>query len=82
MAYTLEKIDAENLSVPKLESEKDISLGEKVLIIKNKQMKIFTIEENDANGRLDKFLKKLFPSASISLIYKLNRKDKIKIKFE
>ena len=43
-------------------------------------MKIFTIEENDANGRLDKFLKKLFPSASISLIYKLNRKDKIKIK--
>lgn len=45
-------------------------------------MKIFTIEENDANGRLDKFLKKLFPSASISLIYKLNRKDKIKIKFE
>ncbi|MDD2907774.1 MAG: RluA family pseudouridine synthase [Candidatus Gracilibacteria bacterium] len=45
-------------------------------------MKIFTIEENDANGRLDKFLKKLFPSASISLIYKLNRKDKIKVKFE
>jgi len=52
------------------------------LIINNKKMKIFTIEENDANGRLDKFLKKLFPSASISLIYKLNRKDKIKIKFD
>ncbi|MDD3145089.1 MAG: RluA family pseudouridine synthase [Candidatus Gracilibacteria bacterium] len=45
-------------------------------------MKIFTIEENDANSRLDKFLKKLFPNASISLIYKLNRKDKIKVKFE
>jgi 23S rRNA pseudouridine955/2504/2580 synthase len=45
-------------------------------------MKIFTIEENDSNSRLDKFLKKLFPNASISLIYKLNRKDKIKVKFE
>lgn len=43
-------------------------------------MKIFKIEENDANQRLDKFLKKLFPSATRSLIYKINRKDKIKIK--
>ena len=45
-------------------------------------MKQFKIEENDANQRLDKFLKKLFPSATRSLIYKFNRKDKIKIKFE
>lgn len=45
-------------------------------------MKIFKIEENDANQRLDKFLKKLFPSATRSLIYKINRKDKIKIKFD
>ena len=45
-------------------------------------MKQFKIEENDANQRLDKFLKKFFPSATRSLIYKFNRKDKIKIKFE
>ena len=43
-------------------------------------MEIFKIEENDANQRLDKFLKKLFPNATRSLIYKLNRKEKIKIK--
>lgn len=45
-------------------------------------MKIIKIEENDANQRLDKFLKKLFPSATRSLIYKFNRKDKIKIKYD
>lgn len=43
-------------------------------------MKIFKIEENDADQRLDKFLKKLFPNATRSLIYKFNRKNKIKIK--
>ena len=43
-------------------------------------MKQFTITSNDANQRLDKFLKKLFPKATRSLIYKFNRKDKIKIK--
>jgi len=43
-------------------------------------MKLFKITENDANQRLDKFLKKLFPNALRSLIYKINRKDKIKIK--
>lgn len=42
-------------------------------------MKIFTITENDASQRLDKFLKKLFPNASSSLIYKFNRKNKIKV---
>lgn len=42
-------------------------------------MKQYTISENDANQRLDKFLKKLLPNASSSLIYKLNRKNKIKI---
>jgi 23S rRNA-/tRNA-specific pseudouridylate synthase len=45
-------------------------------------MKLFTITENDANQRLDKFLKKLLPNATKSLIYKFNRKDKIKVKFE
>jgi pseudouridylate synthase len=44
------------------------------------KMQVFKIEENDANQRLDKFLKKLFPNATRSLIYKLNRKDKIKVK--
>lgn len=43
-------------------------------------MKQFKIEEGDSNQRLDKFLKKLFPNATRSLIYKFNRKDKIKIK--
>lgn len=43
-------------------------------------MKQFKIEENDAEQRLDKFLKKLFPRATRSLIYKFNRKDKIKVK--
>ncbi|MDR0772692.1 MAG: hypothetical protein LBF15_07100 [Candidatus Peribacteria bacterium] len=43
-------------------------------------MKLFKIEENDANQRLDKFLKKLFPNATRSLIYKLNRKEKVKVK--
>jgi len=42
-------------------------------------MKIFDIGENDANQRLDKFLKKLFPAATRGLIYKFNRKWKIKI---
>ncbi len=45
-------------------------------------MKLFKIEENDADQRLDKFLRKLFPSATRWLIYKFNRKDKIKVKFE
>ena len=42
-------------------------------------MKIFKIEENDANQRLDKFLKKLLPNSSLSLIYKINRKNKVKV---
>ena len=42
-------------------------------------MKKFDIKENDADQRLDKFLKKLFPVATRSLIYKFNRKWKIKI---
>lgn len=42
-------------------------------------MKKFTITQNDANQRLDKFLKKLLVSSSISLIYKLNRTKKIKV---
>ncbi len=43
-------------------------------------MKQFTITENDANQRLDKFLKKLFPRATRGLLFKFNRKDKVKIK--
>jgi len=42
-------------------------------------MKQYHIEENDAAQRLDRFLKKLFVNASKSLIYKLNRKGKIKV---
>ncbi len=42
-------------------------------------MQEYKIEENDANQRLDRFLKKLFPNALKSLIYKFNRKNKIKI---
>ena len=45
-------------------------------------MKQFTITENDANQRLDKFLKKLFPRATRGLLFKFNRKDKIKVKFD
>jgi len=45
-------------------------------------MKLYKIEENDANQRLDKFLKKLFPRATRGLLFKFNRKDKIKVKFE
>jgi 23S rRNA-/tRNA-specific pseudouridylate synthase len=45
-------------------------------------MRLFKITENDANQRLDKFLKKLLPNASKSLIFKFNRKDKIKVKFD
>ena len=45
-------------------------------------MKQFKIEENDANQRLDKFLKKLFPRATRWLLFKFNRKDKIKVKFD
>lgn len=42
-------------------------------------MKQFTITPNDANQRLDKFLKKLMPNAALSLIYKLNRKNAVKV---
>lgn len=42
-------------------------------------MKLLKITENDANQRLDKFLKKLLPNSSLSLIYKINRKNKIKV---
>lgn len=42
-------------------------------------MKTIIITSNDADQRLDKFLKKLLPNASLWLIYKLNRKGNIKI---
>lgn len=43
-------------------------------------MQIIKIKENDANQRLDKFLKKFFINGTRALIYKFNRKWKIKIK--
>ncbi len=45
-------------------------------------MEIFKIFDNDSNQRLDKFLKKLLPNANLSLIYKLNRKNKIKVNWK
>lgn len=45
-------------------------------------MKLFKIEENDANQRLDKFLRKLMPNATRSLVFKFNRKWKIKINWK
>jgi len=42
-------------------------------------MREFPITKNDADQRLDKFLKKLFVNATRGLIYKWNRKWKIKI---
>lgn len=42
-------------------------------------MQEYLITENDAEQRLDRFLKKLFPNALKSLLYKCNRKNKIKI---
>lgn len=42
-------------------------------------MKLYTISENDADQRLDRFLKKLLPNAAKTLIFKINRKEKIKV---
>ena len=40
-------------------------------------MKTFTIGSNEANQRLDKYLKKLLPNASVSFLYKMLRKKNI-----
>ena len=42
-------------------------------------MKVFDITQNDAHQRLDRFLMKLLPRATRGLIFKLNRKEKIKV---
>ena len=42
-------------------------------------MQILIIEKNDADQRLDKFLKKFLKNATLWLIYKFNRKGKIKV---
>jgi len=42
-------------------------------------MKSYLITSNDSDQRLDKFLKKLLPNASLSYIYKLIRKGNIKL---
>jgi len=39
----------------------------------------YKIENNDSQQRLDRFLKKIFINSSSSLIYKINRKWKIKV---
>lgn len=45
-------------------------------------MKSFIIEQNDSEQRLDKFLKKLFKNATRSLLFKFNRKWKIKVNWK
>ena len=42
-------------------------------------MKNFIITQNDANQRLDKFLKKLLPNASLKIIYKKKKKNCVKV---
>jgi len=42
-------------------------------------MNSYSITSNDADQRLDKFLKKLLPNSSLSYIYKLLRKGNIKV---
>lgn len=45
-------------------------------------MKEYRIAENDANQRVDRFLKKVLPSASLGSIYKMIRTGKVKILFD
>ena len=42
-------------------------------------MKIFPIEQNDAEQRIDKFCKKIFPYATLGNIYKFLRTKKISV---
>ena len=42
-------------------------------------MKSFTVRENEAGQRLDKYLRKLLPDAPGSFIYKMLRKKNIKL---
>ena len=42
-------------------------------------MKEFTIQKNEENQRLDKYLKKLLPNATTSFLYKMMRKKNIVI---
>ncbi len=42
-------------------------------------MKSYTISQNDANQRLDKFIKKSFPNLPVSLMYKYIRTKNIKV---
>ncbi len=42
-------------------------------------MKTFTVNQNDANQRLDKFIQKLMPSLPKSLLYKGLRKNNVRI---
>lgn len=42
-------------------------------------MQQFTVTTNDAGQRMDRFVKKLLPNGALSLIYKMNRKNRIKV---
>lgn len=42
-------------------------------------MKVFSINEEDAHQRLDRFLKKILPNIPLSVLYKFNRIGKIKV---
>ena len=42
-------------------------------------MRTFTITTDDANQRLDRFVRKLLPGAALALIYRLIRKGDIRI---
>ena len=42
-------------------------------------MKIFTVNQNDANQRLDKFIQKLMPSLPKTLLYKGIRKNNVRV---
>lgn len=49
------------------------------IILLGEIMKIIIIKENEANQRIDKYLKKLLCNASTSFIYKMLRKKDIKV---
>ena len=44
--------------------------------------KVIITDQNDANQRIDKFLKKFFPNATLGVLYKMLRTGKIQINGE
>ena len=51
----------------------------KKIDIQDKTMKEFKAGKNEAGQRLDKYLKKILPNASMGFIYKMLRKKNIKL---